>query len=228
VTGAVIFDVGGVLLVPNGSMIAATLAKAGIAFDESRLLAAHYFAIYEFDSPTPADFLLAYATGYLRALRIPEIQRAEAMSALTALMVLPAIELWSELVPGAKEALSMLSSAGVPTAIVSNSDGTVQASLLRRRLCQVGAGELTPVAAIIDSAIVGWSKPDARIFAPALETLGVDPAEAFYVGDSERIDVAGALAAGVNPVHFDPYSLCRNPAAHEHLDSLGDIASLLS
>ena len=108
-------------------------------------------------------------------------------------------------------------------AIVSNADGTVEASLKRQGLCQVGEGPLTSVEAIVDSAVVGWSKPDARIFGPALDALGVKAEESVYLGDSEKIDVRAALNAGVAPLHFDPYSLCRNPTAHRHIASLSDV-----
>ena len=50
---------------------------------------------------------------------------------------------------------------------------------------------------IIDSARVGWQKPDPRIFQAALEGLGVSAAEAVFVGDSLPRDMAGARAVGM-------------------------------
>jgi putative hydrolase of the HAD superfamily len=49
----------------------------------------------------------------------------------------------------------------------------------------------------IDSADVGWMKPDQRIFRYALEQLGVAPAAAAFVGDSFARDMGGARAAGM-------------------------------
>lgn len=50
---------------------------------------------------------------------------------------------------------------------------------------------------IVDSARVGLTKPDPRIFMTAVEALGVEPARAVMVGDSLARDMAGARAAGL-------------------------------
>lgn len=50
---------------------------------------------------------------------------------------------------------------------------------------------------IMDSARVGWEKPDPRIFGGALDALAVGPAEAVFVGDSLPRDMAGARALGM-------------------------------
>jgi putative hydrolase of the HAD superfamily len=55
-------------------------------------------------------------------------------------------------------------------------------------------------AAIVISREVGVMKPDPRIFAIALERLGVAPAEAIFVGDTPRTDIVGAHAAGMKAV----------------------------
>jgi FMN phosphatase YigB (HAD superfamily) len=50
---------------------------------------------------------------------------------------------------------------------------------------------------------VGVFKPDAKIFAHALDGLGVtDPSTAAHVGDLRRTDVAGARAAGMVSVRY--------------------------
>ena len=50
---------------------------------------------------------------------------------------------------------------------------------------------------IVDSARVGWTKPDARIFMHALEALDLEPGEAVFVGDSPSRDMAGARDVGM-------------------------------
>jgi putative hydrolase of the HAD superfamily len=50
---------------------------------------------------------------------------------------------------------------------------------------------------IVDSARVGISKPDPRIFMTAVEALGIEPGRAVMVGDSLARDMAGARAAGM-------------------------------
>lgn len=64
---------------------------------------------------------------------------------------------------------------------------------------------LTPlVDVLIASEDVGVSKPDPRIFAIALDRSGVTASEAVMVGDSWANDVAGAQAAGVDAIWFNP------------------------
>jgi len=60
---------------------------------------------------------------------------------------------------------------------------------------------------VLDSAVVGISKPDPIIFELALEAVGVDAAHAVFVGDTPTVDVRGARAAGVAPILVDPYDL---------------------
>jgi putative hydrolase of the HAD superfamily len=49
----------------------------------------------------------------------------------------------------------------------------------------------------------GFHKPDPRLFRIALDRLGLDPAEAVYVGDSADRDMCGAQAAGIRGVLLD-------------------------
>jgi HAD superfamily hydrolase (TIGR01549 family) len=48
----------------------------------------------------------------------------------------------------------------------------------------------------------GTSKPDARAFHRVCDELSTRPDEAVHVGDSQRTDIAGAQAAGIQAVHF--------------------------
>jgi HAD superfamily hydrolase (TIGR01509 family) len=57
---------------------------------------------------------------------------------------------------------------------------------------------------IIDSARVGISKPDPRIFMQAVDALGVEPGRAVMVGDSLARDMAGARAAGMAHIWLTP------------------------
>ena len=50
---------------------------------------------------------------------------------------------------------------------------------------------------MVDSAEVGWVKPDARIFGHALDQLRVAPQHAVFVGDSLARDMAGARGIGM-------------------------------
>ena len=58
-------------------------------------------------------------------------------------------------------------------------------------------------AATIYSMDVGHAKPRPEIFAAAVDRLGVAPGEILHIGDNERTDVRGALAAGFRAVRLD-------------------------
>ena len=62
------------------------------------------------------------------------------------------------------------------------------------------AGIDTHLEVVVDSTRVGFTKPDARIFRHAAAALGVDPAEATFVGDSPTRDMAGARGVGMRHV----------------------------
>jgi putative hydrolase of the HAD superfamily len=74
--------------------------------------------------------------------------------------------------------------------------------------------------------VVGVAKPDPAIFAIALEACGVAPERALHIGDTVGADVDGALAAGVHPIHLDPYAFCRDDS-HHHAPDLATVAELL-
>jgi FMN phosphatase YigB (HAD superfamily) len=58
-------------------------------------------------------------------------------------------------------------------------------------------------AATIYSMDVGHAKPRPEIFATAVDTLGIPAHEILHIGDNERTDVRGALAAGFRAVRLD-------------------------
>lgn len=107
-------------------------------------------------------------------------------------------ELWCRVLPGVPAALQLLRDHGLQLAVVSNSDGTVEAGL--------AALGLRPLLhAVFDSAIVGAEKPDPAIFTAALAATGADPKTTVHVGDLYSADVVGARAAAVSPVLLDPF-----------------------
>jgi putative hydrolase of the HAD superfamily len=87
---------------------------------------------------------------------------------------------------------------GLTLVVVSNSDGTAERSL-------EAAGLRPYLSDVIDSAIVGYEKPDARIFEHALRHSGARPERTLHVGDLYHADVTGARAAGIHAVLLDPF-----------------------
>ncbi len=63
---------------------------------------------------------------------------------------------------------------------------------------------------MIDSAVVGSRKPDARIFQAALDEMHLPPEQCAYVGDNYDCDVIGSHAIGMRPVWITPPSSLLN------------------
>jgi putative hydrolase of the HAD superfamily len=56
---------------------------------------------------------------------------------------------------------------------------------------------------VIVSAEVGWCKPHPLIFQHAFKRLGIDPADALFIGDQLYVDVYGALNSGMHVVWIE-------------------------
>jgi putative hydrolase of the HAD superfamily len=208
---AVLIDVGGVLVLPADERVQGALARLDVATDALDLDRAHYEGIVALgDGPVShhADGLTiwhAYNRAYARVCGIADERLDEATEML--LEEFGRGDIWRQPIPGARDALAGLAARSLHLAIVSNADGTVEADLLKYEICQVGPGGGVRVGAILDSSVVGVSKPDPAIFHRALDELGVSPERTIHVGDTPAADVAGARAAGIRPVLIDPYDL---------------------
>ena len=97
----------------------------------------------------------------------------------------------------APKALQRARDAGLIVGVISNSNGSVE-----RALEIAGLAPLLDF--VIDSSVVGISKPDPRVFALGLQAASTAPAETVYVGDSYFVDVVAARRAGLGAVLFDP------------------------
>jgi putative hydrolase of the HAD superfamily len=96
---------------------------------------------------------------------------------------------FSDAVPALREARGR----GRRLVVVSNWDVSLNGVL-------DGLGIAPLLDGIVTSAAVGVRKPAPAIFARALELAGARPEEAVHVGDSLDDDVAGARAAGIEPI----------------------------
>jgi putative hydrolase of the HAD superfamily len=120
-----------------------------------------------------------------------------------------------EMYPDVIPVLSGLRARNLRLAIVSNFDSRLT------RICE-GLGIARFFDALVMSSQVGCAKPDPEIFAIALERIGVSPAEALHVGDSEALDVEGAEAAGLQALLIDRAADTSDP---EH--RIADLRELL-
>lgn len=215
---AVVFDAGGVLLLPDpeaGRRVVESLGCVPGSHDWAR---AHYLATAAFDGMEVTDWAVV-RQAFARALGVAEADLGAAVPLVESLIVSTP---WTA-VKDAARTLSALARAGLKLGVVSNAFGTIASQLEAARVCSIAAGPLPRVEVIIDSEVVGVEKPDPAIFALALDALGVRAERALFVGDSVRADVAGASAAGMPALHLDPLGLCAGP--HPHAPGL---ASLLA
>ncbi len=98
--------------------------------------------------------------------------------------------------PDAAATLAALTARGYRLGVASNFDHRLRGI--------IAAAGLRVTGQVIDSAAVGWRKPAAEFFAAVCRALGVRPREALYVGDDPANDHAGARAAGLSAILFDP------------------------
>lgn len=232
---AILMDAGGVLIFPQPDVMRPPLVAAGVSPDHQTLERAHYHAMSRQDrpdgpEPTKDTWWRGYLLEYVAACGVPD----GACDALATEMAQAIAGFgWTHVGPRVTAALRDIAALSIPLAVVSNSDGSVQAELYRLGVCYAADGVAAPaegirVEVVLDSAVVGVAKPDPEIFRIALERLGVPAGqEVLHVGDSLRYDVAGALAAGIRPVHLDPYGYCPAPAGHTHITSLAEIPELV-
>jgi putative hydrolase of the HAD superfamily len=228
---AILLDAGGVLIFPQPDLLRPPLQAAGLSPDAASFERAHYQAMAVQDlvgaPPVAGTWWREYLAGYLAACGVAE-DRCRDLAA--PLAEATAGRAWTHVGAGVMDGLRALAALGVPMGVVSNSDGSVQAELRRLGVCYP-PGEpdappsAIPVGVVVDSAVAGVAKPDPAIFGIALEALRV-PASGtvLHVGDSPRYDVAGARAAGLQPVHMDPHGLCPAPEGHPHVRTLAELA----
>lgn len=118
--------------------------------------------------------------------------------------------------PDARPALEAARERGEKLVVVSNWDVSLRDVLAR-------AGLEPLLDAVVVSAAVGAAKPDPAIFERALTLAGAEPSEAIHVGDSLVEDVAGARAAGIEPVLIARAGTPRPPGVRTVL-SLAELA----
>ena len=220
---AVIFDAGGTLVRLDFEWIAAVLAQSGVKTDAATLRRAEVEGRRRYDASGGSDAggplggpgdVRTYLGGTLMAALVPPHQIEPAVTRLLARE--QASGLWSRPMEGAREAVEAIGRMGLRRAVVSNSDGRAERHL-------ENAGMRDGIEFVVDSHVVQVEKPDPRIFAIALERLGVPAERALYVGDIRSVDEVGARAAGMHFVLIDPFGEYGAPGAPaiRHMADLG-------
>ena len=103
--------------------------------------------------------------------------------------------------------------------IVSNFYGNLQ------QVCaDIGIDRHVQVA--VDSTVVGFEKPDPRIFQAALTALEVTPAEAVFVGDSLPRDMNGARDMGMAHIYVAPEGAASCCPQDRIIESVGQLLEI--
>ncbi|WP_410677056.1 HAD family hydrolase [Amycolatopsis sp. cmx-4-68] len=222
---AVTVDVGGVLLLPAPRLIGPAIGDVTGVQPSARLLHRAHYAATAATGGAGGPLSIAYRRRFAEVCGVPPERAEDAAAGLERALRAP--DCWTEPAAGGADALARLHDGGWALAVVSNAAGRTAGQLADAGLGQVGPGPATPLAAIVDSHLFGVRKPDPRIFRHALDLLGVTPVEAVHVGDDPWTDVGGAEAAGIRPVHVDPYRDC-GAEGHAHVTDLAGVLDLLA
>lgn len=229
---AIVFDMGGVFVIPAPSAVADIVTRAGVPleFDDAAARRAHYSGIAAITATTERQrgdesnpsVWAAYDRAFFGTVGLTGSALQTAMDARQERRTGgDSTEIWTHTMPENVAAFAEIATTW-PVAVVTNNNGTAIQQCLDLELCQIGPGPLPAVAAIVDSGVLGISKPDPRIFAPAIDALGTDPTRTLYVGDTVHADVRGATAAEMPVVQIDPFGL---HSAHAHW-RLPDVVAL--
>lgn len=186
------------------------LQREGIVVEISVLAERHKLLSELMEAPdvTGWEFYESFNTNLLRILGVPATRQL-ASAIYESCRSLP----WT-LSPGADSLVRLAVQVGV----VSNWD-----SRLGVTLEELGMGWLDPV---VTSTAAGIRKPDERLFARALEVVGLPASHVLFLGDSVHLDVEPALRVGMRAALYDPDDLFKYTPV-DRIRSLGDLEGLL-
>lgn len=221
----VMLDVGGVMVTPDPALIGGVVGPFGGTTDPDSIVRAHYRAMNAGDGGVAFDWdryqrVLIASCGVKEVVVEPCLER---------MLEMVAVEpgLWRYVLPGVLEALGALAEVA-KVAVISNSNGSAEATIRDLGLAQTGPGPGIEIAFVLDSHIVGVEKPSPRIFEIAAETAGIGCDGFTYVGDTLSFDIRGCEAAGVIGIHLDPFGDCSSPDGHNHARNLHEVAQFVA
>jgi len=118
--------------------------------------------------------------------------------------------------------LTSVKNMGLITGLVSNVDKDITSMLERLKLKPL-------LEVVVTSQEVGCTKPHPEIFRAAIRKAGIKPEDAVYIGDQYKIDVLGAINAGMSGILLDRSDYYKNDGITEpRIRSLNQLIELLS
>jgi putative hydrolase of the HAD superfamily len=222
---AILFDAGGVLVLPDPTVLGPLLAPYGGDPSVAAHRRAHYAAMAAKSRVGSSEWdWNAYNLVYVDSVGCRRDIREHAAEVLDHTR---SAHLWRWAIPETSATLASLAEAGVPMGVVSNASGQIEAVLRHTEICAIDEGCGVRMRVIVDSHVVGVAKPDPRIFDHALGHFGeFERHRIAYVGDSVTMDVAAATGAGLHPLLIDPYD-DHAGADYETIRSVEDVLSMI-
>jgi putative hydrolase of the HAD superfamily len=216
---AVLLDAGGVLLDLDYAYLRRLILARGIDVAEGPLSEAEAAARKEIDRAVRrgGDAWRDFFAILLHGVGVPMSEHQRIIDSLWEAH--QRVGLWTVAVAGSLPAVRELRERGMRLGVVSNAEGNVA-----RDLDRAGYGGMFET--VVDSHLVGVSKPDPAIFRVATERMKLAPDRVVYLGDRPRIDVVGARDAGMSAVLLDRHDLYPE-AGVPRIRSLGELLSLV-
>ena len=124
--------------------------------------------------------------------------------------------------PHAKQVLRELARRGATIAILSNGWNPLQEKKARR----LGFG-----GSVLASAQIGAQKPEPQAFAALVKLLALPQHKIVYVGDDPRVDIVGAVAAGMRAIWMNGDGMSYPtgaPKPHATITSLDELSDALT
>ncbi len=223
---AILFDAGGVLVLPDPTVLGPLLAYYGGEPSIGAHRRAHYAGMAAKSAAGSVEtFWDEYNHSYVRSIGVAN---SDVDAAADALQRTRSAYLWRWPIPESATALAALALIGMPLGVVSNASGQIAEVLSRSGVCQMGEGPYVSMRVVVDSHVVGVAKPDPRIFEHALPYFeGIERRHIAYIGDSVTMDIGAARAAGLHPILLDPHD-DHPDADFERIRSLTELTSALS
>lgn len=221
---AILFDVGLVLLHPDGNKISIALKDAlNLHVDPFICYYAYPKTVYEHNLYNILDESDEWFwTTWCKYAGISTQLMSEVVDVIRRIEHSPE-RLWSVQDSGAHKTLQGLREAGIRLGAVSNAYGDTVYHLELAKLNHYFDG-------VVDSELVGVKKPDKQIFKLGLEIVQVkDPEACWFVGDNISHDIQPAISMGFGGVvHYDCLGLYQKASyTHYHITKLEELLALL-
>jgi len=133
---------------------------------------------------------------------------------------LKALPLKKNLLPDAREILEYLAPR-YPITVVTNGFEEVQSA-------KIASSGIAPYFRhVVTSQRAGNKKPSPKIFEFALLQTGHAPEQAIMIGDNLQTDIAGAAAAGIDTIFYNPEKISHSTTVTHEIAALTELRRLL-